>query len=198
MLLQQQSYLADASASPALPAALNWRACSHPTNGAFEPHYLMKPKPKSRLIPTYRASGRRWRDHALPTIERWLALGLVVVSRSKKGRITCAQFKSDGGENTLVAHAHMGQHYAYEQHLPSGHYAWRHRDLHQRQEVEAHFGEKLDTREAVDLYLRGIFRAVPLSCMAAKNVSRETSKVVSITSARRPAAGEQREERRAA
>ena len=147
----------------------------------------MTAKPKT-FIPTFRADGRRVRDYSLEAIERLLGLSLIVVKRSRKGRITCAQFKSDAGANPLVKSAHMGQQYSYEHHLPSGHCAWSHRDLIQRQDVEALFGETVESRQDVDLYVRAVFRAVPLSCLVVKaHVAPrpKPAKVVSIASGRR-------------
>lgn len=133
-----------------------------------KPGSLFRPvakKTKSRDVPTFRADGRRVRDYSSEAIARLHALGLIVVGRSRKGRITCAQFKSDAGANPLVKSAHMGQQYSYEQALPSGHYAWRHRELIQRQDVEILFGERPENKRELDLYVRAIFRAVPLSCL---------------------------------
>lgn len=163
-------------------------ACAPLPWGFFSP--VSKNNKTAKAVPTFRADGRRVRDYSMEAIARLLALGMIVIARSRKGRITCAQFKSDAGANPLVKSAHMGQQYSYEQALPSGHYAWRHREMIQRQDVEMLFGERPESKRELDLYVRAIFRAVPLSCLrstpepAASSPVPARAKVVSITSGR--------------
>lgn len=119
-----------------------------------------------RLIRTYAANGRRLSDSSPERVERLLAIGKVVAGRDRHGRIRVIQFKNDCGAYPLQATAHTGTHYSYEQPLPSGHYAWKHRELvRDERDLEALFGEKPHDREEADRFVRAIFRAVPLSCM---------------------------------
>ncbi len=120
-----------------------------------------------RLIRTYAASGRRLSDSSPERVERLLALGFVVVRRNRRGAITLMQFKRDAQSGPIHKHAHMGQHYSFEEPLPSGYYAWKHRELvRDERDLQALFGEKPDDREEADRFVRAIFRAVPLSCLA--------------------------------
>jgi len=123
-------------------------------------------KAKPRLIPTYRANGRRVSDSTPVRVERLLAEGLVVASYSRHGRLRSIQFKHDAGTNPVHKSAHQGQRYSYAQALPSGHFAWKHRELLGRGEIEALFGE-LTAEEIAqrDRFVRSVFRAVPLSVL---------------------------------
>jgi hypothetical protein len=122
------------------------------------------------LIRTYAANGRRLSDSSPERAERLIELGKVVARRDRRGRIRLIQFKHDCGAYPLQATAHMGTRYSYEEPLPSGHYAWKHRELvRDERSLEALFGEKPDDREEADRFVRAIFRAVPLSCMTKPN-----------------------------
>jgi len=115
------------------------------------------------MIRCYAANGSRLRDRSLASVETLLSLGKVSVSRNRKGTITGCQFKSDGGANPILQTAHLGQMYSFEQHLPSGHTCWKHRALLQSQAVEALFGEPVESRTDLDLYIRSIYMNVALS-----------------------------------
>jgi hypothetical protein len=154
------------------------------------------------LIPTYAADGGRIHPRTPESIARLLSLSLIVVKRNRKGAICAAHFRPTDGANPLRATANMGQRYVYEQPVGNGYHAWTHRELIQRQDLEMLLGIKLDSREDVDLYLRGVFRAVPLSCMAAAGRKpqppRTPAKVVSIEAGRKYIKSEIPRQRRAA
>lgn len=125
-----------------------------------------------RLIPTYRASGRRVSDSTPERVKRLLEAGLVAASYTRHGRLRSIQFKHDAGTNPVHKSAHQGQHYAYPQALPSGHHTWKHRELLGRGDIEALFGELTpEELEKRDLFIRSVFRAVPLSVMPSRGPS---------------------------
>jgi hypothetical protein len=141
-------------------------------------------------IPTFGADGRRLRSYSLPAVERLLSLSKVVVRRNRRGRITSACFRPTDGANPLRLTALMGTRYSYQQQLDE-HRAWSHRRLIQRQDVEALMGEELLDEVEIDVYVRAVFRAVPLSVMRRDPrktpLDRVPAKVVSIDSGRKPA-----------
>jgi hypothetical protein len=116
-------------------------------------------------IPTYAADGRRLRDYPESSIQRLLALDKVTVTYKRKGKIACAFFRPLDGANPLRRSAHVGTRYSFEEPLPSGHFAWKHRRLLQSQEIEELLGEPVEDERHLDLFVRSIFRAVPLSVM---------------------------------
>jgi hypothetical protein len=145
------------------------------------------------FVKTYAADGRRLRDHAHGSIERLLALSRVVVRRYERGRrkglIKVAQYRPLSGANPLRITCHMGTRYSIDELLPSGHHAWKHRELPQRQYVEFLLGEPVEDEAVLDLYLKAIFRAVPLSVLRRERPTppprRPVSKVVSIDAFRK-------------
>lgn len=120
-----------------------------------------------RQIATFSPSGGPLRRYSLSAIERLLSMDRVVVKRNHHGRIVEAIFRQADGASPVRATAHLGTAYSFEEPLPSGHYAWRHRALvRDESSLEALFGELPDDRQDAELYVKAIFRAVPLSCMA--------------------------------
>ncbi len=130
-------------------------------------------------VPTYASDGRRLRRYTLEAIERLERLNLVAVQRNRHGRIVIAHFRPTDGANPIRTTAHMGTKYSFNEHLPSGHMAWKYRRLiRDERALAAMFGESPDDVEDAELFVRAVFRAVPLSCMAkpAKVVSIDTSR----------------------
>jgi hypothetical protein len=118
----------------------------------------------SLKIPTWRADGSRFRDFSLEAIEHLERLSKVVVKRSRRGKVLAAHFRPTDGSNPLRATATLGQRYHVLEH--AGNYRlWQHRRLIPSQDLEQLLGVALDSPEEIDLYLRGIFRAVPLSVL---------------------------------
>jgi hypothetical protein len=107
-------------------------------------------------IPTYDADGTRLRSYSPAAIERLVSLNRVVPT-IRRGRIVCATFRERDGSNPLRHSAHMGQRYSFDELLPSGHHAWKHKSLPK------------DASE--DLFVRAIFRGVALSCRCCTNTS---------------------------
>lgn len=122
----------------------------------------------SQKIPAYAPdNSTRRRSYSLEAIERFLSLDLVVAVRGRKGKILRVYFREPDGGNPLRTSAHMGQAYSYDETLPSGRSAWKHRKLvRDERDLAALFGEPPDDPIQADLYVRAIFRAVPISCMA--------------------------------
>lgn len=109
--------------------------------------------PKTRYIPTLSSDGQRRRRYSLEAIERLLSMDLVTVQRNRKGRIAFAAFRSSLGASPIRPTAHIGTKYSFYERLPDGHHAWA---LH---------GLPTNEHEDADLFVRAVFRAVPLSCM---------------------------------
>ena len=107
----------------------------------------------TKKIPTYSADGSRRRRYSLEAIERLLSLHLVVVQRNRKGAIAVAMFRPLSGANPIRPTAHTGTKYSFHERLDDGHHAWTLHGLPQNEHEDA------------DLFVRAIFRAVPLSCM---------------------------------
>jgi hypothetical protein len=121
--------------------------------------------PVSYSVPTFAADGRRLRNRTPESIEHLLALSLVVVERGRKDRIRAAFFRPTDGATPVKPRAHMGTKYSYNEHLPSGHTAWKHRRLLQSQQLEELLGIPQASDEDLDRFLQSVFRAVQLSCM---------------------------------
>lgn len=133
-------------------------------------------------VPTYASDGRRLRRYTLEAIERLEKLDLVAVQRNRNGRIVCAHFRPADGANPIRSTAHMGTQYSFDETLPSGHSAWKHRALLRDERALASlFGEQPDDPADAELFVQAIFRAVPLSCMAGKT----SPKVISINAGRK-------------
>lgn len=131
------------------------------------PHALAGDETEPR-IPTFSADGSRVRAQFLSKVEAFLAAGAMVVRRNRKGKITCAQYRVQiDGANPLRRSAHVGTRYSWLEHVgeDSPYRAWRHRNLLQSQYVEVLMGQPVDNPEDIDLFVRAVFRAVPLSCM---------------------------------
>jgi hypothetical protein len=114
-------------------------------------------------IPTYSASGQRLRNRTLDNIEHLLALSKVVVRRSRRGKITVAQFRPLSGANPL-GHALTGTQYSFHG-VGDERLLWRHRDLAGVTVMD--------------------FLEVPLSCVPARATTTRP-KVVCISTRRRP------------
>lgn len=134
----------------------------------------------------FASDGRRLRDYSLRAVELLLAISRVVVERNKRGEILCATFRPLSGANPLSKSAHMGQRYSYAQPLADGHYAWRHRELIGERDIEALFGELTEHElESRELFIRAVFRAVPLSILRRPGVKKSTpARVFSIEAGR--------------
>ena len=115
------------------------------------------------LIKTYSAGGQRIRDYSEEAIAELVRKGRMVVTRSVKGRLLSATFLP-AETRAVQKTAHMGQRYSFDEKLPSGRRAWKHADLLSPETIERLAGEPLLQNE-IDLYIRAIFRAVPLSCL---------------------------------
>jgi hypothetical protein len=117
------------------------------------------------MIKCYAANGSRLRDRSVASVETLASLGKVSVTRHRRtGTIIGCQFKSEAlGANPILKSAHMGQSYSFEQHLPSGHTCWKHRALLQSQAVEALFGDTVESRNAIDRYIKSVYMNVALS-----------------------------------
>lgn len=119
-----------------------------------------------KTVPTYAVDGRRLRSYTLEAIERLLQMDLVAVQRNRAGRIVTAHFRDGEGANPIRATAHLGTKYSFNQHLPSGRTAWKYRALmRDERALAASLGEIADDPVDADLFIRRVFRAVPLSCI---------------------------------
>ena len=151
-----------------------------------------------RIVPTFASNGKRLRNHSVAHVEQLGERGVVQLSRNAKGRIKACQFLTAIGANPLQKTAHAGTIYSFFNRCGDVQ-VWEHKQMVQRQDAEALFGLPIERSEDLDLYLRGIFRAVPLSCMRTaeimppKSPTKTPAKVVSIASGRRP--GERRPSR---
>jgi hypothetical protein len=134
-------------------------------------------------IKTFAADGERLRDSTPARAARLLHLGIVAASRNRRGRINSIQFVGVAGSRSIRQSAHMGQQYSYEQKVLGRGLVWAHKDLIGTRAVEALFGElspaELNARE---LFVRAIFRAVPLSCLTDAQRARPASNTPDITS----------------
>jgi hypothetical protein len=134
-------------------------------------------------IPVY-SDGRRLFNRTLADIERLETKGRALIER-RKGRIVCAHLRPTEGASPVRTTAHMGQSYSYAQPLPSGHRAWKHSNvLISNRTVSEIVGKEVDSEQA-DLFIRAIFRAVPLSCMGMAKPTPPTANVVAIDSYRK-------------
>lgn len=137
-----------------------------------------------KTVPTYAADGRRLRSYTLEAIERLVKLDLVAVQRNRHGRIVLANFRPVDGANPIRTTAHLGTKYSFNEHLPSGLTAWKHRALlRDERALAATLGELADDPADADLFIRRVFRAVPLSCLTQSEGA--PAKVVSIDAGRR-------------
>jgi hypothetical protein len=129
---------------------------------------------KIRNIQCFAADGRRIRSYSPEAIERLREGGRVVVIRNRSGRVTSAHFCEIAGANPVSKTAHMGQHYSYQQSIGEAR-LWQHRPLISRVDRN----ELLDSMDhnQAENFIRGVFRAVPLSCLSA---GKPKAKVVSI------------------
>jgi hypothetical protein len=120
----------------------------------------------TQTIPTYSATGSRLRSSSLARIDHLLSLSLVVVTRNKRGQICAATFRPSNGANPLRTSCHQGQRYSMLAQC-GNHRAWKHKDPPNKARLAAEFlvdGEA-PSEEEMDLFVRAIFRAVPLSCL---------------------------------
>jgi hypothetical protein len=115
-------------------------------------------------IPTYSAEGRRLRDYSVAKVEDLLSRSMVVVERKRNGHIKCAHLRPSSGASPVRKTAHMGQHYSFKERLPNGRRAWNHSKMLVRSDIEGLIGKPIDV-EDTELFIRAVFRAVPLSIM---------------------------------
>jgi hypothetical protein len=83
-------------------------------------------------------------------VERLLSLSLIAVKRNRRGEIVCIHFRPRDGANPLQASCTMGQRYSFLERVGDGR-CWAHKRMLAPPDEER------------DLYLRRVFRAVPLS-----------------------------------
>jgi len=103
-------------------------------------------------IPTYAADGRRLQNRRLAAIEQLLRDGLVIVHRTRKGAITCAQFLPAEGAAAVARSIPTGN--SFLESLPSGRRAWKFASEPLEDETDQAEAEK---------FIRTVFYAVPLS-----------------------------------
>jgi hypothetical protein len=129
---------------------------------------VKKPGSPKRSIPSYAADGTRLRkDFSEEAVEHLLALSLVVVRRSPRGRIQCALWRGETGAHPLRATAHLGTRYHRLRRVSETSLKiYELRDLLGERDSDV---AKLSPVERAqrDLFLRRVFREVPLSVMAA-------------------------------
>ncbi len=122
-------------------------------------------KTETERIPTFAADGRRLRNYSVESVERLSNLHLITVVRAgRKGAIVSAHFRSPGGASAIKRTAHLGQKYSYLARIGQSR-LWQHQPLLQRTDRRQLEADTADDRAAAELYIRGIFRAVPLSCL---------------------------------
>jgi hypothetical protein len=133
-------------------------------------------KKTSRLVPVYGANGKRLRNRSMASVETLLEQGKIMLTYTKRGAIKAAQFLDGGGANPIRTTAHLGTQYSFHNRIRQDAplFAWEHRPLVQPQDIEALFGETVESQLDRDLYVRAIFRAVPLSCMTGGQLAGET------------------------
>ena len=157
-----------------------------PGRAVSVPRLFFKTGATLTTIPTYAADGRRLRNYPLLQIENLLTSGAVRVDRNRRGEIKAANFLPVSGSAANIS-AFMGQTYSFHEHLPSGHRAWKHSSLF-RGSVRELLDADASERER-DEFVRNIFRAVPLSVMAASadvaTPAPKPAKVISIDSYRK-------------
>ena len=149
---------------------------------------------------TYSAEGKRMRDYSLAALLRLAGLRKVYFTFGSRGRLLHATFLPHDGSRLLKRTAYKGQKYSYSERVGDTHRAWKHADMLSPASIQSLVRRPLVARE-IDLHIRAIFRAVPLSVMRREPEPPPPSqaKVVSIASARRkPATRVVAGERRAA
>ena len=93
----------------------------------------------------------------------------MIVKRNRSGKIACAQFRYGREPSPIRKSAHRGQRYSVIRTFGDAR-LWQHRRLIQAQEIEYLMGERIDSYEA-DLFVRAVFRAVPLSILRRERLS---------------------------
>jgi hypothetical protein len=132
-------------------------------------------------IATYSAEGRRIRDYSLPALRRLAGQRKVYFSYGSRGRLLRATFLPHDGSK-LLRTAHVGQSYSYPERLTGTTlHAWCHLPFFALRDDA---GQPLDVIES-ELFVRAVFRAVPLSCLRRPDPP-PSPKVVSITTGSRP------------
>ena len=131
-------------------------------------------------IATYAADGTRLRNYPLSSIEYLLGLDEIEVRRNSRGHITKAFFRPTPTSSSMQQTALMGQSYSYEQLLPSGHHAWKHRNFVSQEDEKDAVDEGVDPKE-LEEYIRNTFRSVALSVLA-QPPAKAPSNVVAIDS----------------
>lgn len=118
---------------------------------------------------------RRIRPYSLGEIEHLLTLSQrgelpgrhLIVKRNRRGEISAATFVAKQSEEELLDTRYRpGQRYTFEEPLPGGFFVLQHRDLPGREDIERISGLTFESQQEIDPFLRAIFRAVPLSCLA--------------------------------
>ena len=118
-----------------------------------------------KTIATYAADGSRLRDYPLSSIEYLLAKDAITVRRNVRGEIRKAFFRPTLNTSALLKTAHLGQSYSYEQLLPSGHHAWKHREFITPEQVLELENEGIEATD-VERFIQQTFCAVKLSVLA--------------------------------
>jgi hypothetical protein len=108
----------------------------------------------SPTIPAYSPDGRRRRNVSAGAVERLLNQDKIVIRKNKNGRVTCVQFLCEDGANPLQSVAHGGTKYSFQRRFGLAR-VWVLKNL-------APSGD-----EDADLFVRCVFRAVPLSVLTA-------------------------------
>lgn len=122
----------------------------------------MSPFLRTMPIPTFAADGRRLRPHTARALEHLYSLSRVVVRRNAKGRILVARYRDAEGGHPLRLSALGGTRYSSKNNTTK---VWEHKQLPTGDEAAAAMGEKVEDPKEVDLFVRAVFRAVPLSVM---------------------------------
>jgi hypothetical protein len=89
-----------------------------------------------------------------------LAQSLLVVRRSRKGKILCAVMRERDGANPLRRSAHLGTRYSFERSRKHSHKAWDMCPLVDGRDLGIY-----DDPQEIDLFVRAVFLRVPLDCM---------------------------------
>ena len=93
----------------------------------------------------------------------------MIVKRNRRGQVVCAQFRYGREPSPIRKSAHRGQRYSVIRTLGDAR-LWQHRRLVQAQDLERALGLAIDEEDA-DLFVRAVFRAVPLSILRRESLS---------------------------
>jgi len=107
-------------------------------------------------IPVYSPEGCCVGTRSLESIQRLSECNMVTVVKNRKGFVMEAHFRQADGRTGIKPTAHMGQAYSVNESLETGHHAWKHKGL---------------PKGKADSFVRSIFRAVQLDCMASRQTA---------------------------